>query len=327
VSSIPGASDRFTIDRLPELVRHVQAGVVHIDFTGPAGGGNGSGFSIEPLAGDVVGGIVITNAHVANGADELRVRFSDGREQRASIRVCDDSSDLAILTVAEPAPAVLPLRSLVDVQVGEYVIAIGSPYGLEGTVTAGIISGLDRTMPAPNRVPIENMVQTDASINPGNSGGPLIGLDGRVIGVNDQTLIGADHLGTGLGFAIPSDTLKLIYEEIVETGQAFVTRASIATRTVLRRFDADERQHFGQKAGAAIVSPPRPDTPAARAGLRQGDIIVALNDVVVDEPGDLFAALNRRVIGVECTIAYLRDQQRQTTTIVPIPRAQPERKN
>jgi serine protease Do len=311
------------VQQLPELIERVRAGVVHVEFEGSQGIGNGSGFVIEPLGSDEAEGVVVTNAHVARGASRLWVRLRDGREDEAQVRLCDDSTDLALLSMSISSGAALPLRLLDEVRVGEFVIAIGSPYGLEGTVTMGIVSGLDRTMPAPNRVPIENMIETDALINPGNSGGPLIGLDGHVIGVNDQTIISADSGASGLGFPIPADTVHQVYEEIVETGNDYVVRASLAARTSLRPFSFEERRRFGQKAGALVVADPPHGTPAAGAGLRRGDVIVSFNGVVVDEPGDLYAALHRRVIGVECDLEYLRGEDRKRTTVVPKERPLP----
>ncbi len=311
------SSPLFSFDRLPELVEHVRAGVVHVSFEGAEGTGNGSGFLIQPLAADGAGAVVVTNAHVARGASRLWVRLHDGGEEEATVRLCDDSTDLALLSISIEPACTLELRPINNVRIGEFAIAIGSPYGLEGTVTAGIVSGLDRTMPAPNRVPIENMVQTDALINPGNSGGPLIGLDGRVIGVNDQTIVSTESGASGLGFAIPSDTVRLVYDEIVETGNDYVVRASLASRTVLRPFSFDERRLYAQKAGAMVTADPPARSPAAVAGLRRGDIIVAFNGRRVDEPGVLYAALDRRVIDVACDLEFIRDQSRQKTTVTP----------
>jgi S1-C subfamily serine protease len=303
--------------KIPDLVEQIRPAVIHVQFEREDGGGNGSGFMIEPLPKDPAEGIVVTNAHVAKGASRLTVRLLDGYEAEAAVRVCDDSTDLALLSIGVSAGRELELRPLASVRVGEPVIAVGSPYGMEGTVTAGIVSGLDRTMPAPNRVPIENMIQTDALINPGNSGGPLIGADGRVIGVNDQTIIGPETGASGLGFAIPSDTVRLVYEEIIETGNAFVIRATIAMRTTLRPFSYEERKRFGQKAGAVVVSVPGAEGPAAAAGIRKGDIVVSFNGRLVEEPGALYSELNRKVIGVPCVIEYIRDRARHSGSVVP----------
>src|SRR6516225_11173395 len=195
-----------TLESLPDLIDRVRVAVVDVRVSSQGGSGNGSGFGIAPNDGDPASGVIVTNAHVVDGMEKQTVRFADGDEINATVRLIDASTDLAILALEEPPPGVLPLRPLEQVRVGEPVIAIGSPYGLDGTVTTGIISGLNRTMPAPNGIPIDNMIQTDALINPGNSGGPLIGLDGLVVGINDQVRINNVLQGSsGLGFAIPAD--------------------------------------------------------------------------------------------------------------------------
>jgi S1-C subfamily serine protease len=204
------------------------------------------------------------------------------------------------------------------------VIAIGSPYGLEGTVTSGIVSGLDRTMPAPNRIPIDNMIQTDALINPGNSGGPLVGLDGSVIGVNDQTLMSNRGGFSGMGFAIPAETACEIYEEICETGEHVVQRSTIVAPTSYHEFNLEQRRELGIRGGAVIAADPGQESPARAAGLESGDVIVELDGEVVDEPGDLYRLLNRSRIGKPCPVAYVRNGDRMTTTVTPRPRGAPK---
>jgi S1-C subfamily serine protease len=225
----------------------------------------------------------------------------------------DASTDVAILSLAAPAPAVLDLRPLAGVRVGEPVIAIGSPFGLDGTVTTGVVSGLNRTMPAPNGIPIDNMIQTDALINPGNSGGPLIGLDGRVVGVNDQVRVNDVLMGSsGHGFAIPSDTVAALYREICETNETRIRRSSIGANLRLQYVPGSP-----QKSGAIVVDEPIEGTPAAAAGLRRGDVIVALDGETVTAPGTIFRLLDRSRIDKECTIEFVRESSRQSAGIVP----------
>ncbi|MEJ7787537.1 MAG: trypsin-like peptidase domain-containing protein [Solirubrobacteraceae bacterium] len=282
------------------------------------GGCNGSGFALKVQDGDDSPAVVVTNHHVLEGAREVSVRLYDDTEHRAQIRLLDSSTDLALLVVDVPALHTLELRPLREVRVGEPVMAIGSPYGFEGTVTTGIVSGLDRTALAPGtNVPIDNMVQTDAVINPGNSGGPLIGLDGRVIGVNDQGLVSGTHGYTGTSFAIPAETVKLIYDEVCETGQDRICRASLGVSTTLRSFTFDERRQWGQRAGAVVFSEPREDGPAAVAGVRKGDVIVGLDDHSIDEPGDLYRLLDRSRIGSECSLHLIREGSRLALAITP----------
>lgn len=158
-----------TLLELPDLIDVVRPAVVHIDVHTGGTVGNGSGFAILALPPDGGRGIVVTNAHVVDGASEIVVRFYDGRRFEGVVRVSDASTDIAVLEVDEPPGCVLEPRHLPDVRVGEFVLAMGSPYGLAGTVTTGIVSALDRTMPGHNGIPIDNMIQTDALINPGNS--------------------------------------------------------------------------------------------------------------------------------------------------------------
>jgi S1-C subfamily serine protease len=215
------------------------------------------------------------------------------------------------------------LRPLAQVRVGEPVIAIGSPYGLDGTVTSGIVSGLNRTMPAPNGIPIDNMIQTDALVNPGNSGGPLIGLDGLVVGVNDQVRVNNVLQGSsGLGFAIPSDTVLAVYSEICETGANAIRRAAIGANLRLQ-FIPPEQQPTRQRTGALVVDDPLAGSPAGTAGLRRGDVIVALDGVAVTAPGAIFRLLDRTRIDKQCEVQFLRDGSTQTTAIVPGERPYP----
>jgi S1-C subfamily serine protease len=303
----------ITLETLPDLVEQVRVAVVEVRVSGEKGTGNGSGFAITPAEGDASAGVIVTNTHVVEGATTHTVRFQDGSENDATVRLEDASTDVAILALASEAPAVLDLRPLAEVRVGEPVIAIGSPYGFDGTVTTGVVSGLNRTMPAPNGIPIDNMIQTDALINPGNSGGPLIGLDGRVVGVNDQVRVNDVLQGSsGLGFAIPSDTVAALYREICETGEPRIKRSSIGANLRLQYVPGGP-----QKSGAIVVDEPLESSPAAAAGLVRGDVIVSLDGNAVTAPGAIFRLLDRSRIGKTCTIEFLRDGAPQSATIVP----------
>jgi S1-C subfamily serine protease len=306
-------SSAVTLETLPDLVERVRVAVVEVRVSGEKGSGNGSGFAVEPAEGDGCAGVIVTNTHVVQGATTHTVRFHDGAESDATVRLMDASTDVAILALASAAPALLDLRPLAEVRVGEPVIAIGSPFGLDGTVTTGVVSGLNRTMPAPNGIPIDNMIQTDALINPGNSGGPLIGLDGRVVGVNDQVRLN-DVLtaSSGLGFAIPGDTVAALYREICETKEDRIRRSSIGANLRLQYVP-----DHAQRSGAILVDEPVDGSPAAAAGLRRGDVIVALDSTPVTAPGAIFRLLDRSRIGKTCTVEFLRDGNEQSTEIVP----------
>ena len=314
--SLPSA---ITLETLPDLVEQVRVAVVEVRVWGERGSGNGSGFAIGPADGDASPGVIVTNTHVVEGATTHTVRFQDGSENDATVRLEDASTDVAILSLATPAPAVLDLRPLAKVRVGEPVIAIGSPYGYDGTVTTGVVSGLNRTMPAPNGIPIDNMIQTDALINPGNSGGPLIGLDGRVVGVNDQVRVNDVLQGSsGLGFAIPSDTVAALYLEICETGEQRIKRSSIGANLRLQYVPDGPR-----KSGAIVVDEPLESSPARAAGLVRGDVIVSLDGNAVTAPGAIFRLLDRSRVGKTCTIEFLREGASQSATIVPQERVEP----
>jgi S1-C subfamily serine protease len=299
-------------------VEEVLPAVVHIDVRGPGGSANGSGFSLEPVDADDGRGILVTNAHVIDGDAAVSVRYYDDTRHPARVRLHDTSLDLAIVEVDSPPLKMLPLRPLSDVRVGEPVIAIGSPYGVAGTVTSGIVSGLDRTMPSPAGIPMDNVIQTDALINPGNSGGPLIGLDGRVIGINTQVRIDPQHgVPSGLGFAIPVGTGRAAYEEISETGSAQLRRATIGARLQLRSFTDEECNRWRQRAGAVVLDDPAGGAPAHAAGLRRGDVIVSLDGHVIDEAGDVYYLLDRTRIGKACALEFLRDGERESAQITP----------
>lgn len=287
---------------LPDLVDKIAPAVVHV----VAGETQGSGFALDP------DGFIITNAHVLAGAEEANVKFREGYSRPAEVKGVDLGTDLAVLRVKEDELSTLSLRSLKSVRVGESVIAIGSPVGLEWSVSAGIVSGMNRSMPGPDGRQIDYMIQTDAEINPGNSGGPLITLDGQVVGVNASGLIGQE-LG-GLNFAIPSDTVQTVYDEMREHGE--VKRAIIGARVTSVSFFGKEADRWGQEGGAKVTKLVD-DGPARRAGLEEGDIIVSFDGELVDEPGDVFRLLGRTRIGRDCAISLLRNDAAVEAVIRP----------
>jgi serine protease Do len=313
------APGRTTLDTLPDLVDAVQAAVVFVGVKGPEGSGNGSGFAIDPSPGDQAAAVVVTNHHVVEGGcDECRVLLGDGGELKASVRLSDRITDIALLELPERLQTTLQLRPLAEVRIGEPVMAIGSPFGFTGTVTTGIVSGLNRSMPSPSGIPIDNMIQTDALINPGNSGGPLIGLDGRVLGVNDQIWVNAALAGSsGLGFAIPADTVRTLYDEICETGESRIRRGSIGVRLQFRSFHGPDRSKWGQKGGAVLTDDPSTESPAHGSGLREGDVIIRFDGQSVQEPGAMVRLLNRRCIGRTCALTYLREDTLHEIEITP----------
>lgn len=301
----------------------VRAAVVHVGVTGPEGSGNGSGFLIAPDSRDRAAAIVVTNSHVVAGCESCTAVLEAGGEVPATVRLNDPITDIALLELPERVDDGLAIRPSSEVRIGEPVIAIGSPFGLSGTVTTGIVSGLNRTMPSPSGIPIDNMIQTDAPINPGNSGGPLIGLDGRVIGVNDQVRVNTALLGSsGLGFAIPADTVQALYDEICDSGEDRIRRGSIGARLQFQPFHGPVRIKWAQPGGAIVIDEPPDGTPASAAGLRRGDVIVRFDNSPVQGPGAMVRLLNRGCIDRACQLAFVRDDSLHEISVVPRERSE-----
>jgi putative serine protease PepD len=260
-----------------EIYAKASPGVAFIaSEDGGGGGGTGSGFLMDGQ------GHVVTNDHVVEGASRVTVRFGeDGDPLDAKVVGTDASTDLAVLAVdpkkIPPETKALELASSADLRPGDTAIAIGSPFGLSGTVTTGIISALDREIQSPNGFPIAGVLQTDAAINPGNSGGPLLDAQGRVIGVNSQ-IASESRQSSGVGFAVPVDTVKEVVPQLLENGE--IKRAYLGVSTGL-----SERE-----SGAVVVTITR-SGPAAASELREGDRIVKLGDVPIEEPSDLSSAV------------------------------------
>jgi S1-C subfamily serine protease len=294
------------------IYERVNRGVVEIATTSFAGGqaAQGSGFVYDEQ------GHVVTNQHVVAGANDINVRFAGGATYPAELVGTDRSTDLAVIKVDAPASVFEALR-LGDssaVRVGDPVVALGSPFGLEGTITSGIVSALHRQMTAPNRFTINDSIQTDAAINHGNSGGPLLDSSGRVIGVNAQ--IESDGGGSdGVGFAIPSNTVRSIVSQLIETGE--VEHAYLGVELV------------AVEEGVA-VSDVREDTPAEEAGVRPatgtevvagqqvptgGDVIVELDGVAVSTEAEVQSLIDAKRPGDTVSITVLRDGDRETVDV------------
>jgi len=291
-----------------QVYDRTNASVVEITVTtqAPAEGPMGSGTAQAQGSGFVydTSGHVITNAHVVDGAQSAKVRFADGKTYDATVVGVDASTDLAVLKVDAPSSALHPLE-LADssqVAVGDVVVAIGSPFGLENTVTAGIVSALDRSMQAPNGYTITGSIQTDAAINHGNSGGPLLDLDGKVVGVNAQ--IESESGGNdGVGFAIPSDTVKSIVAQILEDGSVQHAYLGVA---VTAPSDGT--------AGAQLAEV-RSGTPAADAGLQVGDVVTAVDGDAVSSSAALQTAIDAKQPGDRVIVDYLRGGAHRTVTV------------
>jgi putative serine protease PepD len=283
---------------LSTIYRQNADGVVEITVSGVSGTGDGSPFgdseSQAQGSGFVIDeeGHIVTNAHVVDGASAISVRFADGTTADATVVGQDDSTDLAVIKVDVPASTLHPL-TLADssgVQVGDAVVAIGSPFGFEGTLTAGVVSALGRTIDAPNGYAITNAIQTDAAINHGNSGGPLLDSTGRVIGVTAQIVSDSDG-NVGLGFAIPSDTVRRIVSQLVEGGTVEHAYLGVTLTTT------NEGAQIGEVRG---------DSPAAAAGLQAADVITAVDGAKVSSLEDVTNALEAKQPGDRATLTVTR---------------------
>lgn len=236
--------------------------------------GQGSGFIV---ASD---GVVLTNAHVVDGADEVTVTLTDQREFRAKVLGSDATTDVAVLKIDAKDLPTVRLGDPAKLRVGDWVVAIGTPYGLENTVTSGIVSAKSRTLPGDAVVPF---IQTDAAVNPGNSGGPLFNLDGEVVGINSQIFSRSGGF-QGLAFAIPIDVAMRVKEEIQQHGYVAHGRLGVTVQPV----DQAIADSFGLEGPrGALVGSVQKDSPAARAGLEPGDVILSYEGKAVDRSAEL----------------------------------------
>jgi putative serine protease PepD len=271
-----------------------------VAFVENGNGGSGTGFLFDAQ------GHVVTNQHVVAGGSEFTVRFGeDGDALPAKLAGADASTDLAVLELdpdkvpAETEP--LELASSGRLRPGDVAIAIGSPFGLSGSVTTGVISALDRTIDSPNGFQIEGVLQTDAAINPGNSGGPLLDGEGRVIGVNSQ-IASSSRQSAGVGFAVPVDTVKEIVPQLIEGGD--IERAYLGVSSTL---DPSE--------DGAVVATIAQGGPAADSELRAGDRITRVEDREIKEPSDLSSAILEYKPGDRVELTVVRDGEQRTIDV------------
>jgi serine protease Do len=253
----------------------------------------GSGFIIGS------DGQIITNNHMIEGAEEIKVKLSDGREFKAKVIGRDAKTDLALIKIASPVEhlSVLELGDSDKMRVGDWVLAVGIPFGLEHTVTQGIISATGRVI---GSGPYDNFLQTDAPINPGNSGGPLVNLKGEVIGINTAIVSG----GQGLGFAIPSSLAKSIITQLKDKGKVVRGWMGVSIQTVT----PDLAESFGMKEPkGALVGDVSPGSPAQKAGLKRGDIIVGYDGKTIKDSNDLPRFVAETPVGKRVDVDIIRD--------------------
>jgi len=274
-------------------------------FIGPQGRLNQPDYDVRSLgSGFVIGsdGYIITNNHVIDNADEIVVRFTDRSEFKAKLVGADEDSDLALLKVEGKNLPTLKLADPNDVKVGEWVIAIGSPFGFDSSVTAGIVSATGRSFVQERYVPF---IQTDVAINPGNSGGPLINMDGTVIGVNSHIVTRSGQYA-GLSFAIPVDIVQSVVTQLKDKGK--VTRGWLGLMFQDMNKDLAQTFGLGQPKGA-LVTKVLPDAPAAKSGVQQGDVIVTFNGEAVDTADQLPHLVGRVTPGTSVAVEVIRNKK------------------
>ena len=299
------------------LDAYSRAVVSAVESVGPAvakidaGRHGGSGFVFTP------DGLALTNSHVVAATGSLRVALPDGRSFRGDVVGNDPDTDLAVLRLTLPAGDTMPLpwATLGDsraLRVGQIAIAIGNPYGLQHSVTTGVVSGLGRSLRARSGRLMDDILQTDAALNPGNSGGPLVTTDGRVVGVN-TAMIQAAH---GLAFAIASNTARFVAARLIRDGCIRRAYIGVAGQTVaLPR--ALARAHGIAARSGILVASVELGSPAAAAGLRDGDVLLAFGETPTAGIDDLHRLLTDGRIGTPAQIVLLRNGARRQVTIVP----------
>jgi serine protease Do len=301
----PGKAQQNMQQQVPDFLKRFFEGLEQgqgPDMAPQPAESSGSGFII----GD--DGYILTNRHVVAGADHIIVRLSDRRELEAELVGQDERSDIALLKVEASGLPTLTVGSSEQLKVGEWVLAIGAPFGFDSSVTAGIVSAKGRSLPSENYVPF---IQTDVAINPGNSGGPLFNLDGEVVGINSQ-IISRNGGYMGLSFAIPIDIAMDVVAQLKDKGR--VSRGWLGV--MIQPVDRDLAASFGlDKPTGALVSRVLPGSPAETAGVQAGDVILSFNGEEIEESSELPQVVGLLSSGTKAQAKVMRDGERTTLTI------------
>jgi S1-C subfamily serine protease len=316
--AVPTPSDDELLDAysgtISGAIAKVSAAVVNIRVHTPrrdggssnGPGGSGSGFVIAP------DGFILTNSHVVHGATRIEVTLADGRVYEAGLVGDDPETDLAIIRINAPDLVHATFADSKGVRVGQIAIAIGSPFGFQQTVTAGVVSALGRSMRSQSGRLIDNVIQTDAALNPGNSGGPLINSRGEVIGVNTAIILPAQ----GICFAIASNTAEFVTAWLIKDGIIRRSWIGIAGQNAPIHRRVVRFHHLAREFGV-LVTGIEPGSPASRSGLREGDVIVAFDTEPVASIDEFHRHLVADVIGVQSRITVIRHTEKLELFVTP----------
>ncbi len=310
-TEMPAPADDQLLDAYSRAVtraaEQVSPAVVNVEVRQRQGaGGNGSGFLFTP------DGLILTNSHVVHRAVRVDVTLTDGRRMHADLVGQDPDTDLAVLRIDAPGLAAARLGDSRSLRVGQVVIAIGNPYGFQYSVTAGVVSALGRSLRARSGRLIDDVIQTDAALNPGNSGGPLVTSQGLVVGVNTAVILPAQ----GLCFATPINTAKLVAGRLIKDGKIRRGYLGVGGQNVPIARRLVRAYHFPVETGVLVVSV-EDESPAKRAGLAEGDLIVRLGQRPIAGIDDLHRLLIDEEVGVRSTLTVLRATELLTLDVVP----------
>jgi S1-C subfamily serine protease len=257
-------------------------------------------------------GFLLTNHHVVQGNPRVRIRLTDGQEVAGQVVGADPWTDLAVVQAEAAGLSFAPFGDSARLRVGQLVVAIGSPFGFESTVTAGVISALGRTLRSITGHLVDNVIQTDAALNPGNSGGPLVDSRGRVIGINTAIIRPAQ----GICFAIPVNMAKHILPQLMQHGRVVRGYLGLHGRSVPLARHLVRRYTLSQTTGVEVMAV-EANGPASDAGLEEGDILIALGDQPTTSVDDLHKRLMELPVGIAATVTLLREERRLERLVVP----------
>ena len=298
-----------------DAVAQVKNAVVKIDVYKNVQGklkqaGSGSGFIFSS------DGLIFTNCHVVNGADKIMVSLLNENEIEATLLGKDPDTDIAVLKIYSDGYSVSKLGDAEQLQIGQFVIAIGNPLGYQHTVTTGVVSALGRTLRSQNGMLVDNVIQSDAALNPGNSGGPLITADGEVVGVNTAIIQGAN----GLSFSVDINTAKEIGSQLVKTGSVFKAYLGFQLQEVTINPKIKRHYHLPNEKALFVVGIEK-DSPASRSQIKEGDLIISFNNKPINSLNQLFKELTHKDILSMIDISVIRHTELLNVGIFPIQKA------